>query len=129
MLAHLTGPEHSHLKDVGRAEYVAVDDRGALDGLIQLARAEGIIAALESAHAIKYAIELAKTLPKDKTVLVCLSGRGDKDMNTIMQEMPKYYDSVKIPLEHDVAPTANGVAPPKVKGGGEVSKPNNINDL
>jgi len=90
------GPEHSHLKDIGRAEYVAIDDRGALDGLIQLARAEGIIAALESSHAIKYAIDLAKTLPKDKTILVCLSGRGDKDMNTIMSEMPRIYDSVKI---------------------------------
>lgn len=104
------GPEHSHLQDIGRAQYVAVDDRGALDGVIQLSRSEGIIPALETAHAIKYACDLAKTLSSDKSILVCVSGRGDKDMNTIMAELPKYYSDVKIPLEHDVPPTDNSHA-------------------
>jgi tryptophan synthase beta chain len=77
------GPEHSYLKDIGRAEYVSATDQEALDAFQLLCRAEGIIPALESAHAIHGAVELAKTLPKDKIVLVNLSGRGDKDMHTV----------------------------------------------
>ncbi|MDP6494176.1 MAG: pyridoxal-phosphate dependent enzyme, partial [Dehalococcoidia bacterium] len=77
------GPEHSHLKDTGRAEYLAVTDAQALEGFHLLSRAEGIIPALESAHAIYYASQLAQTLSKDNIVLVCLSGRGDKDVDTV----------------------------------------------
>ena len=77
------GPEHSHLKDTGRAKYVAVTDAQALEGFHTLSRIEGIIPALESAHAIYYACQLASTLPEDNIVLVCLSGRGDKDVDTI----------------------------------------------
>ena len=77
------GPEHSFYKDSGRAEYVAVTDRQALEGLTLLCETEGIIPALESSHAIYYAAELAKTLPKDQVVLICLSGRGDKDTEVV----------------------------------------------
>ncbi len=81
------GPEHSFYKDSGRAEYVAVTDRQALEGLTLLCETEGIIPALESSHAIYYAAELAKTLPSDKTVLICVSGRGDKDMEIVAQAL------------------------------------------
>ena len=77
------GPEHAWLKDVGRAEYVAVDDSEALKAFHDCCRIEGIIPALESSHAIAYAAKLAPTLPKDRIVLVNLSGRGDKDMHTV----------------------------------------------
>ncbi|HSP56605.1 MAG TPA: pyridoxal-phosphate dependent enzyme, partial [Dehalococcoidia bacterium] len=81
------GPEHSFFKDSGRAEYVGVTDRQALEGLTLLCETEGIIPALESAHAVYYAAELAKTLPTDQVVLVCLSGRGDKDMEIVAQAL------------------------------------------
>jgi tryptophan synthase beta chain len=77
------GPEHAFLKDTGRAEYVGVTDEEALAAFHQLARAEGILAALESSHAIAQAIRLARTLPRDAIVLCNLSGRGDKDVHTI----------------------------------------------
>ena len=77
------GPEHSWLKDTGRAEYVAVNDDEALAAFHNLCKTEGIIPALETSHAIAYAGKLAKELPKDKTILVNLSGRGDKDINTV----------------------------------------------
>jgi tryptophan synthase beta chain len=77
------GPEHAWLKDSGRALYVSITDDEAMQGFHALTRLEGIIPALESAHAIAYAMKLASTLPKDKTILVNLSGRGDKDINTI----------------------------------------------
>ncbi len=77
------GPEHSFLKDTGRAQYVAVDDNGALDGFQLLCRAEGILPALESSHAVFYAAKLAPTLAKDKIIVVNLSGRGDKDINIV----------------------------------------------
>jgi tryptophan synthase beta chain len=80
------GPEHSWLKDSGRAEYVGVTDSEALQAFHDLCRYEGIIPALESAHAIAYAAQLAATLPKDKVLLVNLSGRGDKDMHTVAQK-------------------------------------------
>lgn len=79
------GPEHSWLKDSGRAEYVAITDDEALKAFHDLCRFEGIIPALESAHAIAYAAKLAATLSKDKILLVNLSGRGDKDMHTVAQ--------------------------------------------
>ncbi len=77
------GPEHSWLKDIGRANYVAINDEEALAGFHQLTRVEGIIPALESSHAVAYATKLAKTMSVDQSVLVCLSGRGDKDIFTI----------------------------------------------
>ena len=79
------GPEHSHLGDMGRIEYVAVDDTETLDAFYTLTKEEGIIPALESAHAVAYAIKLAKTLDKDKTIVVNLSGRGDKDVEYILK--------------------------------------------
>jgi tryptophan synthase beta subunit len=79
------GPEHAWLKDSGRADYVAITDEEALKAFHDCCQIEGIIPALESAHAIAYACKLAATLPKDKTILVNLSGRGDKDMHTVAQ--------------------------------------------
>jgi tryptophan synthase beta chain len=81
------GPEHSFYKDSGRAEYVCVTDHQALEGLTLLSETEGIIPALETAHAIYYAAELAKTLQPDEIILVCLSGRGDKDMEIVAQAL------------------------------------------
>jgi tryptophan synthase beta chain len=77
------GPEHAFLKDAGRAEYVGVTDDEAMEAFHLLARQEGILAALESSHAVAQAIKLARELPKDGLVLCNLSGRGDKDVHTI----------------------------------------------
>jgi tryptophan synthase len=77
------GPEHAWLKTTERAEYVAVDDRQALEGFQALTRMEGIIPALEPSHAIYHAMQIARTLPKDHDILIGLSGRGDKDMHTV----------------------------------------------
>jgi tryptophan synthase beta chain len=77
------GPEHAWLKDTKRAEYVAINDEEALAAFHNLCRTEGIIPALETSHAIAYAEKLARDLSKDKTILVNLSGRGDKDINTV----------------------------------------------
>ena len=77
------GPEHAWLKDSGRANYVAIDDREALAAFHTLTRTEGIIPALESSHAVAYALKLAATMRADQNVLVNLSGRGDKDINTV----------------------------------------------
>jgi len=77
------GPEHAFLKDTGRAEYVGVTDAEALAAFHQLARTEGILAALESSHAIAQAVKLAQGMPRDAIVLCNLSGRGDKDVHTI----------------------------------------------
>ena len=79
------GPEHSYLKDSGRAKYREVNDADALEAFHLLCRTEGIIPALESSHAVYAAVELAKTLPTDQTVLVCLSGRGDKDIGIVAE--------------------------------------------
>ena len=79
------GPEHAWLKDSGRAEYVSITDDEALAAFHECCRVEGIIPALESAHALAYAARLAATMPKDKILLVNLSGRGDKDMNTVAE--------------------------------------------
>jgi tryptophan synthase beta chain len=79
------GPEHAWLKDSGRAEYVSVTDDEALNAFHTLTRMEGIMPALESAHAVAYALKLAPTLPKGQVLLVNLSGRGDKDMNTVAE--------------------------------------------
>jgi len=80
------GPEHAYLKDSGRAEYVGITDAEALQAFHDLCRFEGIIPALESSHALAYAAKLAPTLPKDKVLLVNLSGRGDKDMHTVAEK-------------------------------------------
>lgn len=77
------GPEHAYLRDSGRAEYVFITDVEAMDALMELCRLEGIIPAIESAHAVAYAKKMAKTMKKDDIMIVCLSGRGDKDVNTI----------------------------------------------
>ena len=77
------GPEHAFLKDCGRASYVGVTDVEALAAFHELARTEGILAALESSHAVAHAMKLAMTLPKDQLILCNLSGRGDKDVHTI----------------------------------------------
>ena len=81
------GPEHAWLKDLGRAQYVSITDDEALQAFHDCCRIEGIIPALESAHAIAYATKLAATLPKDQIILVNLSGRGDKDMHTVAERM------------------------------------------
>ncbi len=77
------GPEHAWLKDIGRAKYDAVTDDEALAAFHELTRVEGILPALESSHAVAYAMKLAKTMDKDQTILVNLSGRGDKDIHTV----------------------------------------------
>ncbi len=79
------GPEHAWLKDTGRAQYVAITDAEALKAFHALCRIEGIIPALESAHALAYAAKLAPTLPRETILLVNLSGRGDKDMTTVAE--------------------------------------------
>jgi tryptophan synthase beta chain len=79
------GPEHAWLKDAGRAEYVGITDDEALKAFHDCCRIEGIIPALESSHALAYGAKLAKTLPRDKVLLVNLSGRGDKDMHTVAE--------------------------------------------
>jgi len=77
------GPEHAHLKDIGRANYVSVTDDEALAAFHDLTRTEGIIPALESSHALAYVTKMAPTMDKDKIIVVNLSGRGDKDMHTV----------------------------------------------
>jgi tryptophan synthase len=81
------GPEHAWLKTTERAEYVAVDDRQALEGFLALTRTEGIIPALEPAHAVYWALQLARELGPDCDILVGLSGRGDKDMHTVAEAL------------------------------------------
>ncbi len=81
------GPEHAWLKDSGRAEYVSITDDEAMEGFKILTLEEGILPALESSHAVAHVLKLAPTLPKDKTIVVCLSGRGDKDIHTVANIM------------------------------------------
>lgn len=81
------GPEHSYLKETGRAEYVTATDSDALEALQTLARLEGILCALETAHAVAHAIKIAPTLPKDSTILINLSGRGDKDVGIVSRAL------------------------------------------
>lgn len=77
------GPEHAYLKETGRAEYIPVTDDQAVEGFEYIARTEGIICAIESAHAVYRAMQVARTLSKDDCIIVCLSGRGDKDVAAI----------------------------------------------
>ncbi len=81
------GPEHSHLHDIGRAEYQSVTDDEALEAFQLLTKLEGIIPALESAHAIAQVMKLAPTLRQDQLIVACLSGRGDKDIHTVAEAM------------------------------------------
>ena len=81
------GPEHAWLKESGRADYVSVTDEEALEGFRVLTREEGILPALESSHAIAHVLKMAPTLSRDKTIIVCLSGRGDKDIHTVAEAM------------------------------------------
>src|SRR6202008_2454493 len=83
------GPEHAYLKDSKRAQYVSITDDEAITAFHNCCRIEGIIPALESSHAIAHAVNFAATLPKDKIVLVNLSGRGDKDMHTVAERAKK----------------------------------------
>jgi tryptophan synthase beta chain len=80
------GPEHSWLKDSGRAQYQSITDNEALEAFHTCCRIEGIIPALETSHALAYAAKVAPSLPKDKIILVNLSGRGDKDMHTVAEQ-------------------------------------------
>ncbi|MEE8886493.1 MAG: tryptophan synthase subunit beta [Eubacteriales bacterium] len=77
------GPEHAYLNSIGRAQYVPITDAEAVDAFEYLSRTEGIIPALESSHAIAYAMKLAPTMSKDQTIIICVSGRGDKDVASV----------------------------------------------
>ena len=88
------GPQHSYLKDIKRVQYETIDDKECLEAFMILSRLEGIIPALESAHAVAYAMKLAATLGKDETILVNLSGRGDKDIDFVVDKYGKDYGVV-----------------------------------
>jgi tryptophan synthase beta chain len=77
------GPEHSYLKDKGRVRYTSATDKEVIDAFLLLTRSEGIIPALESSHAIAEAVKLAKAMPKSESIVVTLSGRGDKDVEVV----------------------------------------------
>jgi len=77
------GPQHSYLKDIKRVEYTTVDDKECLDAFMQLSKLEGIIPALESAHAVAYAMKIAGTMSPEQSILINLSGRGDKDADFV----------------------------------------------
>jgi tryptophan synthase beta chain len=81
------GPEHAWLKDTGRVEYVPITDAEAMAAFQETTRLEGIIPALESAHAVAHAMKMAPTLPKDHLMVINMSGRGDKDVNTVAREL------------------------------------------
>ncbi|MBM3249331.1 MAG: tryptophan synthase subunit beta [Candidatus Omnitrophica bacterium] len=81
------GPEHAYYKEIGRAKYVAVNDAAALEGFTMLSKLEGIIPALESAHAVAYLKKLSRSIRKDSIVVVCLSGRGDKDLGIVTRKL------------------------------------------
>ena len=86
------GPQHSYLKDIGRVNYKYINDKEAIEAFFEISRVEGIIPALESAHAIAYAIKLAPQLKKDETILLNLSGRGDKDIDFIAEKYGEDYN-------------------------------------
>lgn len=85
------GPEHCYLKDINRVNYEYATDKETIDAFFELSRTEGIIPALESSHAVAFAMKLAKQLPPDKTILVNLSGRGDKDLDFVIEKYGKEY--------------------------------------
>ncbi|NQD68676.1 tryptophan synthase subunit beta, partial [Bacillus haikouensis] len=79
------GPEHSYLKDINRVQYTSVSDEKALEAFKRLSQTEGIIPALESSHAVAYALKLAKDMNPHESVVICLSGRGDKDVEQVKE--------------------------------------------
>ena len=81
------GPEHSYLKNTGRATYASATDKEALEAFMELSKTEGIIPALEPAHAVHYAINLASKMKPDQIVVINLSGRGDKDVNVVAENL------------------------------------------
>ena len=83
------GPELSWWKDSGRAKFIAATDAQAFTGFLLLSQLEGIIPALETAHAVYGAIELAKNMRKDQNIVICISGRGDKDVQSVAEQLPK----------------------------------------
>jgi tryptophan synthase beta chain len=85
------GPQHSYLKDIGRVNYQTIDDKESIDAFFELSRVEGIIPAIESAHATAFAVKLAAKLDKDQTILVNLSGRGDKDIDFVVENYGSDY--------------------------------------
>src|SRR5665213_697947 len=91
------GPEHSYLRDLGRVEYVSATDAEAVDAFERLCRGEGILPALESSHALAHALKLAPTLGPKKSILVCLSGRGDKDMASVDQFLRAAGQGARLP--------------------------------
>jgi len=95
------GPQHSYLKTIKRVNYMTATDHEAVEAFYGLSRLEGIIPALESSHAVAYATKLAKTLPKEKTILVNLSGRGDKDIDFVLENYPIRDYEPKDNLEND----------------------------
>ena len=86
------GPEHAYLSSIDRAQYVSVVDKEAVDAFLYLTKMEGIVPALESAHAVAYAMKFVPTLPKDNIVIINISGRGDKDMDTIIKYMEDHHE-------------------------------------
>ncbi|HLC40089.1 MAG TPA: tryptophan synthase subunit beta [Methylomirabilota bacterium] len=95
------GPEHSWLKEQGRVEYVSITDEEALEAFQLLARMEGIMPALESAHAIAYAAKIAPKLPRNQKMIVCLSGRGDKDLQVVSQALERRGSGFGVRSESD----------------------------
>ena len=85
------GPEHAFLKDSGRAEYTSVTDEEALEAFLKLSRKEGIVPALESAHAVSYAMRIAGAMERDDIIVVCLSGRGDKDVGIVKDALEEFH--------------------------------------
>jgi tryptophan synthase beta chain len=83
------GPEHANFYDIKRAEYHPITDDEAVDAFIKLSQTEGIIPALESSHALAYALKIAKKMKKDDVIVVCLSGRGDKDVDVVIDYLNK----------------------------------------
>lgn len=98
------GPQHSYLKTISRVQYTTATDREAVEAFYVLSRFEGIIPALESAHAVAHALKLAPTLPQNRTILVNLSGRGDKDIDFVMENYPL------VEYEQDAARSTNHVS-------------------
>ncbi|KAL8277039.1 hypothetical protein RQP46_010573 [Phenoliferia psychrophenolica] len=110
------GPEHAWLKDSGRAEYISATDEECLRGFRMCTEMEGIIPALETAHAIWGTMEIARTLPKDANIVMCLSGRGDKDVQEVAQILPKWADKLNWHVDGGADGTTD--APPEAPGTG-----------
>ncbi|MCX7883762.1 MAG: tryptophan synthase subunit beta [Caloramator sp.] len=89
------GPEHAYLKDTKRAEYVSITDKEAIEAFLYLSKVEGIIPAIESAHAVAYALKLAPSLSKDKIIVINISGRGDKDAPQIEEYVKNFMDNLR----------------------------------